>query len=226
MSSSSNFIRLFRQSPIKPLQEHMQCVVECAQYLLPFFKTVIADDWEKANEHYKQIVNAENRADKEKKQIRLGLPKSLFMAISRQDLLNLLSKQDKLANTSKDIAGLMLGRKMQVPAAISSELTVFVKTAINTTLAAGKVINELDELIETGFGGREIELIEGLISTLDDLEHETDEQQIHIRSLLHPLESELPSVDVIFLYTIIERIGNLADAAQTAGDQIHVIVAR
>lgn len=226
MSSSSTFSRLFGQSPIKPLQEHMQCVVECTQYLIPFIDAVIKDDWEQANEQYQLIVNAENRADTEKKQIRLGLPKNLFMAIPRQDLLNLLTKQDKLANISKDITGLMLGRKMQVPAEISSQLTVFVKTAVDSALAARKVINELDELIETGFGGREVELVEGLISSLDDLEHETDEQQIQIRRLLHPLEARLPPVDVIFLYTIIERIGNLADAAQTAGDQIHVIVAR
>jgi uncharacterized protein len=226
MTSSSTFSGLFGHSPIKPLQEHMQCVVECARYLLPFFDAVIKDDWKQAEEHYEQIVKAENRGDTEKKQIRLRLPKSLFMPIPRQDLLNLLTKQDKLANITKDIAGLTLGRKMVVPVDISSQLDLFVKTAVATALAAKKVIDELDELIETGFGGREIDLVEDLISSLDDLEHETDEQQIHIRSLLHPLEAQLPPVDVIFLYTIIERIGNLADAAQTAGDQIHVIVAR
>ncbi len=201
-------------------------MVECAQHLLPFFDAVIKDDWKQAEVIYEQIVAAENRGDSGKKHIRLRLPKSLFMPIPRQDLLSLLTKQDKLANITKDIAGLMLGRKMVVPADISQQLDQFVKTAVDTALAAKKVVDELDELIETGFGGREIDLVEGLISSLDDLEHETDEQQIQIRSLLHPLETRLPPVDVIFLYTIIERIGNLADAAQTAGDQIHVIVAR
>jgi uncharacterized protein len=226
MNSSSTFSGLFGKSPIRPLQEHMQCVVECTRYLLPFFDAVINEDWKQAEELYERIVEAENKGDTEKKQIRLRLPKSLFMAIPRQDLLNLLTKQDKLANITKDIAGLMLGRKMLLPIEVSPQIHSFVKTAVATALAAKIVIDELDELIETGFGGREIDLVEGLISSLDDLEHETDEQQIHIRSLLHSLEAQLSPVDVIFLYTIIERIGNLADAAQTAGDQIHVIVAR
>jgi len=226
MSSSNAFTKMFGHSPIQPLQEHMQSVVECAQQMLPFFKAVIANDWEQAEKHYNLIVEAENRADTEKKQIRLHLPKSLFMPIPRQDLLNLLSKQDKIANTTKDIAGLVFGRQLSVPSDIADALTRFIETSIDATLAAKSVINELDELIETGFGGREVDLVEGLISRLEQLEHETDEQQILIRAQLHPLEDQFSAVDVVFLYKIIEQIGNLADCAQTTGDQIQVIVAR
>jgi len=171
MSSSNAFTKMFGHSPIKPLQEHMRSVVECAQQMLPFFKAVIANDWEQAEKHYELIVEAENRADTEKKQIRLHLPKSLFMPIPRQDLLNLLSKQDKIANTTKDIAGLVFGRQLPVPQAIADALTQFITTSIDATLAAKSVINELDELIETGFGGREVDLVEGLISRLEQLEH-------------------------------------------------------
>ena len=41
-----------------------------------------------------------------------------------------------------------------------------------------------------------------------------------------PLKTELPPVDVMFMYKIFELIGNLADRAQKVGDQIHSIVAR
>lgn len=226
MSSSNTITRVFGRSPIKPLQGHMQSVVECAEYMLPFFEAVIANDWKQAEKHYEQIVDAENRADAEKKKIRLHLPKSLFMPIPRQDLLNLLSKQDKIANTTKDIAGLIFGRELSVPPVIADSLIEFIKTSIKTTSAAKSVIDELDELIETGFGGRSIEIVEKLIFRLEQLEHETDEQQILIRAQLHPLEEELSPVDAVFLYKIIEQIGNLADCAQKTGDQIQVIVAR
>ena len=115
---------------------------------------------------------------------------------------------------------------MTIPPAIVDSLIEFVKTSIKTTSAAKSVIDELDELIETGFGGRSIDVVEKLIFRLDQLEHETDEQQILIRAQLYPLEEEISPVEVIFLYKIIEQIGNLADCAQTTGDQIQVIVAR
>ena len=53
-----------------------------------------------------------------------------------------------------------------------------------------------------------------------------DEQQIQIRSQLFKLESELPPVDVIFLYKIIEWIGDLADRAQKVGGRLQLLLAR
>jgi predicted phosphate transport protein (TIGR00153 family) len=93
-------------------------------------------------------------------------------------------------------------------------------------MEASTIVQELDELIETGFGGREVEWIEKLIVRLDELETQSDKHQVAIRSQLHAIENELPPVDVMFMYKIFELIGNLADRAQKVGDQIHSIVAR
>ena len=50
-----------------------------------------------------------------KRDIRLHLPKSIFLQVSRSDILELLAAQDRVANKAKDIAGLTLGRKMVFP---------------------------------------------------------------------------------------------------------------
>ena len=226
MPRNSTFSRIFSQSPIKPLQQHMAKVKACADQLIDFFEAVHAKDWDKVEANYNEISLLENKADDDKREIRLHLPKSLFMPIGRNDLLELLSKQDKVANCAKDIAGIMLGRKMEIPLVITETFNTYLQASLNTVTAAHTVVNELDELIETGFGGREVEWIEKLIHRLDDVEHESDEIQIQIRSKLHTIEAELAPVDVMFLYKIIELVGNLADRAQKVGDQIHVIVAR
>jgi predicted phosphate transport protein (TIGR00153 family) len=226
MPPSNTFSKLFSHSPIRPLQQHMAKVYECAQQLTDFFKVINANDWQSAEIIYNEISRIEGLADDDKKNIRLNLPKSLFMPISRNDLLELVSKQDKVANCAKDIAGIILGRKMQIPAQIQDLLTDYVQASIKTVAEANTIVHELDELIETGFGGREVEWIEKLITRLDALETQSDVQQVEIRSQLHIIENELSPVDVMFLYKIFETIGNLADRAQTVGDQIHVIVAR
>ena len=175
---------------------------------------------------YDQICVIEGLADDDKRNMRLSLPKSLFMPINRNDLLELISKQDKVANCSKDIAGTILGRKMRIPTEIQGALSEYLEASIKAVVEANTIVHELDELIETGFGGREVEFIEKLIVKLDDLETQSDKHQIIIRAQLHAIESELPPVDVMFLYKIFELIGNLADRAQNVGDQIHTIVAR
>ncbi len=226
MSPSNTFSKIFSQSPIRPLQQHMSKVVSCTEQLPSFLDAAMAQDWQAAASIYNEISRIENDADEDKKNIRLNLPKSLFMPIARNDLLELVSKQDKVANCAKDIAGTILGRKMEIPAQIKDLLNTYVDSSIKTVQEANTIVNELDELIETGFGGREVEWIEKLITKLDKFETASDKHQIEIRSQLHAIESELPPIDVMFLYRIFELIGNLADRAQKVGDQIHVIVAR
>jgi len=110
---------LFGTSPVAPLQAHMASVQECINELVPFFKSVLKEDWTEAKVQQKKIAKLENEADKLKRKLRLHLPKSLFMPVSRRDLLEVLTMQDKIANKAKDIAGLIIGRKMTFPPEVS-----------------------------------------------------------------------------------------------------------
>ncbi|MED5388933.1 MAG: TIGR00153 family protein [Pseudomonadota bacterium] len=226
MSFGSSIAGLFGRSPIKPLQQHYDTVHQCACTLAEFFAAVTEGDWDQARTLRKRIAELENEADELKKEFRLNLPKSLFLPVPRTDLLELVSVQDKVANKAKDISGLMLGREMSIPPSLADAMRDYVQGAIDTSAQAQKAINELDELVETGFSGREIKLVEDLIEELDRLERANDDQQITIRSTLFKLESELPPVDVIFLYKIIEWVGDLADRAQKVGGRLQMLVAR
>jgi uncharacterized protein len=88
------------------------------------------------------------------------------------------------------------------------------------------VIDELDELIGSGFGGREIDRINKCITKLEKTENKNDKRQVILRAKLHAIEADIPPIDAMFIYKTIEAIGNLADRAQSAGEQIQVIIAR
>lgn len=217
---------LFGQSPIKPMQRHMEKAHACASELHEFFQAVLANDWARAHASQQRVVALEHEADKLKRDLRIHLPKSLFLPVPRSDLLDLLSIQDHIANESKDIAGLMLGRRMQIPEPIAAPMVQYVDGAIATCAQALTAINELDELLEAGFRGREVDVVEALIHELDRLEHDHDQQQIEIRAQLFSLEKSLPPVDVMFLYKIIDWIGELANHAQKVGSRLQVLIAR
>lgn len=226
MLGTHSLTQLFARSPIKPLQEHMKSVVSCAELVTDFFKASNNGDWEHAAQCYQDIKKLENQADEEKKQIRLQLPRSLFMAIPRNDLLTMVSHQDKIANTAKDITGLMLGREMSFPETMRDDIMNFVESALEVVWKAKSVIDELEELLETGFSGKEVAVVEKLVSGLGCLENDNDDIEISIRAKLRKLEDDLPPVDVVFMYKIIDQIGKLANSAQKVGDHVHVIVAR
>ena len=226
MAITNPFSNVFGQSPIKPLQEHMAASVATANELVAFIDATLADDWEAAEAIQKRIGEGEHKADKLKKDLRLHLPKSLFLPVPRSDLLELLTMQDSIANCTKDIAGIMLGRKMVFPTKLHKKVREFVIAAVATAEQALIAINELDKLLETGFSGRELKVVEKLIKELDNLENKTDKLEVTMRASLFKLEAELPPVDVMFLYRVIEWIGELADRSQKVGSRLQLLLAR
>lgn len=217
---------LFGSSPVAPLQAHMASVQECIVELVPFFKAVLKEDWTEAKAQQKTISKLEREADKLKKKLRLQLPKSLFMPVSRRDLLEVLTMQDKIANKAKDIAGIIIGRKMTFPKEVSEKLLDFVRRCIDASKQAQKAINELDELVETGFSGREVKLVQEMIKKLDDIESDTDKIQVKVRAELFKREKDLPPVDVMFMYRVIDGIGDLGDLSQRVGSRLELMLAR
>ena len=219
------FSNLFGQSPIRPIQTHMARVHECAEQLIPFIEASLQDDWATAKQIRSNISKLEGKADKIKKDLRLNLPKNLLMPVHRSDMLDLIGRQDKIANCTTDISGIMMGRKMVIPEAMAEIILEYAETAVATSAQALKAINEMDELLSTGFRGRELVLVEGLIEELDDLENKNDKLQIAVRAKLFKLESKLSPIDVMFLYRIIDGIGELADRAQKVGSRMQLLIA-
>ena len=81
-------------------------------------------------------------------------------------------------------------------------------------------------MLETGFRGREATLVEELLVELDELEHQSDVSQVKLSALLFQMEDTLPPVNVIFLYRIIDRLGELADISQKVGGRLLLLIAK
>lgn len=225
--SPKNFIfDMFGRSPVKPLQAHIGKVLSCAGELPAFMDAVLRQDWEAAELQQQRIVSLEHEADRLKRDLRLHLPKGMMLAMSRRDVLEVLTMQDRIANTSKDIAGLILGRRMQFPPTVAEAMGQYIERCIDAIAQADKVVNELDELVEAGFRGHEVEVVFGMLDQLDSIEHDTDNLQRKVRGKLFVLESSLPPVDVIFMYQVIDLIGDLADLAQRVGSRLLLMLAR
>ena len=219
-------INLFGTSPVRPLQRHMAKVVECVEALPALFEAVLAGDFDAVDAVQERIATFENEADDLKHELRLQLPRSLFLAVDRRDLLEVLAMQDKIANRVKDIAGLVRGRRMTVPESIGVRFMGFVRRSVEACAQAQKTVDELDELVETGFRGAEVELVQEMITELDRIEKDTDEIQVDVRAGLFAIEKDLPPVDVMFLYRLIDWTGDIGDRAQRVGSRLQVMLAR
>ena len=215
---------IFGSSPVVPLEKHINIAYSCARELRGFFAAVVSGDWEKAAAVRAKIEKYEHEADDLKKEIRLNLPKSLFMPVPRQDLLELLLVQDMIANRTKDVSGIVFGRKMQIPAEIAQQFLKFVDRNVDAAKQARKSVRELDELFTAGFRGAEATLVEGMIEKLDQIETDTDDMQAALRGALFEIESTLDPVDAMFMYQVIELTGEVADMAERVGRRLELLL--
>ena len=226
MVMRSSITSMFAGSPVKPLQKHMEKACRCAGQLSVFFAAVAKKDFEQAKTIQKAIAGMEGEADDIKIALRMGLPNSLFMPMPREQVLDIVRLQDKIANISEDIAGTMVGRKMQLPEPVVDAFAAFVECAVEAANQAKSAINELDELVETGFRGRELSVVEEIIEKLEKIESKADKLEKKLRRDLFEIEKDYPPLDMMFLYRIINWIGKLADVSHQVGGRIQLLMAR
>lgn len=215
------------RSPAHLLKKHMAHVHDCVQHLVPFLEAVYAQQWKTAEQHFLKIQSLEKQADSIKQNLRSHLPHKLFLPlISRFDILDLLTIQDQIANTSEDIAGLVYGRKMVFPDVIHRRYQQLLLHGVKAAKQANHAIIELNELFKTVFSRHEFGKVQQLIALLDNIEHETDHIEVTVRTQLFEIEQDLPPVHVMFLYQVIELTGALADYAEQIGKRLDLLLAK
>lgn len=225
MSTTNPLAKLLKRSPFKALQEHMRIVLNAVREVPGLFEALIEGDEKGVDTAKRAIFKFEEEADRVKNDLRTHLPKSLFMPVDRRDILAVLQMQDSIADTAQDIAGLLIERPMEVPQPLQAPLQTLVKRCVDTCEHAGLIIEELDELLEMGFRGAQVDKVEGMLDELARIEGETDELGLELARTLFQNENDMQPVSVILWYRLIEWIGDLADYSEKVGNQLRLLIA-
>ncbi|UCC56735.1 MAG: TIGR00153 family protein [Gammaproteobacteria bacterium] len=226
MPTTNPFANLFSKSPFTALQRHMRTVQECVHEVPSLFEALAAGDDERVKSIKDRIFEFEAEADKIKNDLRGHLPKSLFMPVDRRDLLEVLQMQDSIADTAQDIAGLLVERPMGFPEFMQEPMLALARRCVDVCDESARIIEELDELLEMGFRGREATRVEDMVKKLNLIEDETDELGLQLSRQLFEHEDEIKPVSVMMWYQLIEWVGDLADYAEKVGDRLRLLIAR
>lgn len=219
-----NIAKLFGSSPFAPLQNHLTKVSNCIKELLNLFKTIPEEDKDKIEKIANKISKLEHEADLVKNEIRNHLPRSLFLPINRQDLLDILSLQDSLADKAEDIAVLTTLNSLECYDILKKDFEFFCKENIEAFYLTKKVIKEFDNLLESSFGGAEAEKIKLIIEDLALKEHEIDILQYKLLKMLYSLGDKMKYVSFNLWIAIIKEVGQLSNIGEKLGNRIRMIL--
>lgn len=224
MTIGDSLGRVFGKSPLKPLQEHMQSATAAVSLLVPLVASAQAGDWKQAAVHHRKLLKLAAGADKLKLQLRMQLRKSLFMPVSRSDLLELLTSQDLIADYSESFANLLVGRRMQVPEAALPAFEPYLEEVTGVAQLALDVVDELDEVFEVGFGSREMEAVYDKLQALSRAEKTAARLEARLRQRLYKLERNLEPLDAMFLYQLVDRLDQVARGAERVGNRLLILI--
>jgi len=226
MATTNPFVRLFGQTPFRPLQEHMRVVVSCADQVPGLFAALCEGDETKIGEIRDEIFALENKADEIKNELRSHLPKTLFMPVDRRDILEILDLQDSIADTAQDIAGALMVRQPKVLESIRDPLMDLTGRCLEACHQMARIMEQLDELVETGFRGPESEIVLAMIDELNRIETDTDHKAIKLLTELFSHEGEIDPVSLMIWHRLIRWIGDLANYSEKVGNRLRLLIAR
>ena len=212
-------------SPLAIMERHAEACLDCVKRLGPYFEAVQADQWGRAEQLQQEIARLEALADDIKMDVRKNLPRGLWMSVSRPDLLELVRVQDKMANETKDIAGLILGRQLMFPKKLEKSLFKFVATVTDASAKAVEVVAATRELSRSAFSSRQVAAISTKCLLVEKIERRSDDLQSKLRAKLRIYEEDLSPIDAIFLYQLLSSIGEIADHAEKVSHRAQIIAA-
>lgn len=226
METTNPFVGLMGSSPFKAIQKHMRVVAECASQLTPLMESLAKGDAAQVTSACQRIIALEQQADELESALCSRLPKSLFMPVDRRDLLEMIEDQDDVADTCQKIANILMQRQLAVPAGMAQALVATTSGCVGVVQKTLGIVEELDELVEMGFGGREAEKVLKMLADLDANKAQTDQLVAKLAVMLFDHEAGMTPLAVVNWSKLLDDVGNVANAAQKAGDRMRLLLAR
>ena len=216
--------KLFGWSPFRLLQQHMEQVATCVAKMCEALDAFERESWADVDSAAEEISRMEHVADKIKDEIRGNLTRRLFLPIDRGRVLEILALQDSLADRAEDVAVLLTIKRLKILPSIADQFREFRDVNIKAVNLVAKIIDQFDELVETGFGGTTADKIRTMVHDVAYAEHEVDLIQRKLLKDFFVLETELSSGDLYLWMQLIRQLASLSNGSENLANRTLAIL--
>src|SRR4030042_1810763 len=141
-----------RKSPFGQLLEHMGKVKECIGILKEGLVKYYIGNYKGFSELVKEVSELEHEADIIKGNIRNHLPSSVFMHVDKGRFLWALREQDAILDHAENLVEMLDMRHTKIPKELQPLFIEHCKLVMETVEAMELAVENIRDLIETGFG--------------------------------------------------------------------------
>jgi len=216
--------RLFGRSPFVPLQLHLDKVADCVEAVFALLERIREGEVANVEETAREISKLEHKADLVKNDIRNSLPRGLFLAIDRSQLLEILGLQDSIADKAEDIGILMSLRSAKMLDSLVEPFGEYIKGNKDAFHKARDVMRELDALIESGFGGVEATRVVQMVDAVAESEHNCDIMQRKLMKQVLDHEDELSVGNFFVWQRLLHEIAGISNYSEKLANRIRMLL--
>ena len=194
----------------KALNDHLEVVHETLKAFRALVESYLGGKIEDAEKFEREVSELETKADRLRRSIEMMLYEGAFLPANRGDYVRLSELVDQVADAAESAAHTIILAKPRIPGELSGEFLALVDSGIDTyekLMEAVKALNtDVDQAME-------------LAKQVEDAEEKADEIEYNLKK--HVFESEeITTYAKIIWNQILTKIGDIADRAEDASDQV------
>ena len=210
-------------SIFKSYYKHAERVFETVERMNDCVKAACEDA--EIKDMVKATSKAELKADKIKNKIRTMLRGSVRLAVDKHVFLELVSRQDRIADYAENVAEILSFRNLYDNAKARSLVLKLAEVVRETVEEYRKTVERFEFLLESAFANKEKDIMNGHIGRVNYLEHKADKVEAKAAAYVFTNGDDQP-LAAAHMYRLIQRLDDVANAAETAANSLLPIISK
>ncbi len=210
-------------SVFKSYYKHAETVFETVEKMNTCVKT--ACEGAEIKGLVKATSKAELKADKIKTKIRDVLRGSVRLAVDKHVFLEMVSRQDRIADYAENVTEILSFRDLYDNTKARSLVLKLAKAVTATVEEYRKTVKRFEFLLESAFSNKEKDIMHECIGRVNYLEHKADKIEARAAAYVFSNGDDQP-LAATHMYRLIQRLDDVANAAETAANSILPIISK
>lgn len=211
-------------SPFGLFYQHAEAVLATVQAMQRSIAAAAQDRPTEDAVH--ETGEAELDADRVKTELREGLIGPIKLAIPKDTLMSLLSRQDRIADHAWDVADLIAARPLVKDQEARDLLLGHARAVVNTVVSYERTVLRLKELLDSGFAKRERDALHELIREVNLLEHEADTWERRVTKRAFTPDEDDDPLGAMHLIRVTLALDQVANSAEKSANELLTVVGR
>lgn len=175
--------------------------------------------------HIKATSESELKADNIKSEIRDVLRGSVRLAVDKPVFLDMVSRQDRIADYAENVTEILSFRKLYENKDAQVLVLSLADAVTSTVDEYRKTVGRFEYLLESAFASKEKDIMHQHIGRVNDLEHEADLVEAKAAAYVFTNGDDQP-LAAAHMYRLIQRLDDVANAAETAANSLLPIISK